>query len=47
MALVLFDLDNTLLTGDSEEAWTEYIKEQGLVGKEFFTKKSNLTKTTD
>ena len=42
MALVLFDLDNTLLTGDSEEAWTRYLKEQGLVGQEFFKKKSNL-----
>ena len=39
MALVLFDLDNTLLTGDSEEAWTWYLKEQGLVGQEFFKKK--------
>ena len=39
MALVLFDLDNTLLTGDSEEAWTRYLKEQGLVGQEFFKKK--------
>ena len=44
MALVLFDLDNTLLTGDSVEAWTEYIKEQGLVGKEFFTQKIQFDK---
>ena len=39
MALVLFDLDNTLLTGDSEEAWTLYLKKQGLVGQEFFKRK--------
>lgn len=31
MALALFDLDNTLIAGDSDHAWGEFIVEQGLV----------------
>lgn len=31
MTLALFDLDNTLLNGDSDHAWGEYIVDQGLV----------------
>ena len=30
-ALALFDLDNTLLTGDSEVLWVEYLLAQGLL----------------
>jgi HAD superfamily hydrolase (TIGR01490 family) len=29
MELVLFDLDNTLLAGDSDVAWTQYLIEEG------------------
>jgi len=29
--LALFDLDNTLLAGDSDHAWGEFLIEQGLV----------------
>lgn len=31
MALAIFDLDNTLLGGDSDHAWGEFLVEQGLV----------------
>lgn len=35
MALAIFDLDNTLLGGDSDHAWGEFMAEKGLVGKEY------------
>ncbi len=31
MALAIFDLDNTLISGDSDHAWGEYLVEQGQV----------------
>jgi phosphoserine phosphatase len=31
MTLAIFDLDNTLLAGDSDHAWGEYLMEQGHV----------------
>jgi HAD superfamily hydrolase (TIGR01490 family) len=37
MALVLFDLDNTLLAGDSDYLWGEFLGEQGLVDPTFYT----------
>lgn len=33
MALALFDLDNTLLAGDSDYLWGEFLTEQGIVDK--------------
>ncbi len=36
MALALFDLDNTLLAGDSEHAWGEYMIEIGAVEEDGF-----------
>ncbi len=33
MALAIFDLDNTLLAGDSDHAWGEFLVEQGLVNR--------------
>lgn len=30
MRLAIFDLDNTLLAGDSDHAWGEFLIEQGL-----------------
>jgi HAD superfamily hydrolase (TIGR01490 family) len=36
MALALFDLDNTLLAGDSEHAWGEFLIEIGAVDEETF-----------
>ncbi len=31
MALAIFDLDNTLIAGDSDHAWGEFLVEQGIV----------------
>jgi HAD superfamily hydrolase (TIGR01490 family) len=36
VALALFDLDNTLLAGDSEHAWGEFLVEIGAVDEETF-----------
>ena len=36
MALALFDLDNTLLAGDSEHAWGEFLVEVGAVEERTF-----------
>lgn len=36
MALAIFDLDNTLLAGDSDHAWGEFLVEQGLVDREIY-----------
>jgi HAD superfamily hydrolase (TIGR01490 family) len=35
MTLALFDLDNTILDGDSEWIWSEFLYHQGIVGKDF------------
>ena len=31
MELTLFDLDNTLLNGDSDYAWAQFLIEQGVL----------------
>ena len=36
MSLAIFDLDNTLLRGDSDHAWGEFLVEQGAVDGERF-----------
>ena len=36
MTLALFDLDNTLLAGDSDHAWGEFLVEEGLVDAEAY-----------
>jgi len=36
MALALFDLDNTLLAGDSDYLWGEFLTEQGIVDRETY-----------
>ncbi len=36
MPLAIFDLDNTLLAGDSDHAWGEFACEQGLADPEIF-----------
>lgn len=36
MSLAIFDLDNTLLRGDSDHIWGEYLVEQGVVEPERF-----------
>lgn len=41
MNLALFDLDNTLLHGDSDHAWGEFLVERGLVNSETFRAKND------
>ncbi len=36
MSLALFDLDNTLIAGDSDHAWGEFLIEEGLVDAESY-----------
>lgn len=36
MVLALFDLDNTLLRGDSDHAWCEFLVEKGVLGGEAY-----------
>jgi phosphoserine phosphatase len=36
MKLTLFDLDHTLLTGDSDVLWCDFLIEQGLLERESF-----------
>ncbi len=36
MALAIFDLDNTLLGGDSDHAWGEFLVQKGIVGGEAY-----------
>ena len=40
MALAIFDLDNTLLAGDSDQAWGEYVCETGLVDGESYRREN-------
>ncbi|WP_323751867.1 HAD family hydrolase [Marinobacter sp.] len=36
MTLAIFDLDNTLLAGDSDHAWGEFLVEEGMVDAEVY-----------
>ena len=36
MQLALFDLDNTLLTGDSDSGWIAYLVDQGILDRQTF-----------
>ncbi|MBP8867075.1 MAG: HAD family hydrolase [Propionivibrio sp.] len=36
MQLALFDLDNTLLTGDSDSGWISYLVDQGILDRQTF-----------
>ena len=38
MALAIFDLDNTLLNGDSDHAWGQFLVDRGLVDAEAYQK---------
>lgn len=40
MNLALFDLDNTLLSGDSDFEWSQFLIEQGVLDKELFEAKN-------
>lgn len=40
MILALFDLDNTLLNGDSDFEWAQFLIEQGMLDRELFEAKN-------
>ncbi|MGI9570920.1 MAG: HAD family hydrolase [Desulfobulbia bacterium] len=40
MTLALFDLDNTLLSGDSDYAWGEFLVEKGIVDAQYYAHKN-------
>ena len=42
MTLAIFDLDNTLLNGDSDHAWGEFLVQQGIVNEEEFKNTNDL-----
>jgi len=41
MTLALFDLDNTLICGDSDHAWGQFVAAKGLVDAEQFARKND------
>jgi HAD superfamily hydrolase (TIGR01490 family) len=41
LTLAIFDLDNTLLSGDSDHAWGEFLVERGLVDGERYKSENN------
>lgn len=41
MALAIFDLDNTLISGDSDHGWGQFLVEQGLVDAQLFKEKND------
>ena len=41
MALAIFDLDNTLINGDSDHGWGEFLVEQGLVDAQLYKEKND------
>lgn len=42
MSLALFDLDNTLIAGDSDYLWNEYLAEAGIIDAEAYQQKNHL-----
>ena len=41
MKLALFDLDNTLLSGDSDFEWAQFLIEQGVLDRELYEARNN------
>jgi HAD superfamily hydrolase (TIGR01490 family) len=41
MKLALFDLDNTLLHGDSDYEWAQYLIEQGVLERDYYEARNN------
>lgn len=42
MTLAIFDLDNTLLNGDSDHAWGEFLVQKGIVDAEIYQQANDL-----
>mgnify|MGYP001390862231 FL=1 len=40
MALAIFDLDNTLLAGDSDYLWGLFLAEQGIVDRDYYEREN-------
>lgn len=40
MSIAIFDLDNTLLNGDSDYLWGQFLVEQGMVDGEWYTREN-------
>ena len=40
MALAIFDLDNTLLSGDSDHLWGQFLARKGIVDGESYEKEN-------
>jgi HAD superfamily hydrolase (TIGR01490 family) len=40
LALAIFDLDNTLISGDSDYLWGVFLGEQGIVDKKYYTREN-------
>ncbi len=38
--LAIFDLDNTLIAGDSDHAWGEFLVKKGVVDKQYYSEKN-------
>ena len=41
MNLALFDLDNTLLAGDSDYEWAQFLIETGVLDRDTYEKRNN------
>ncbi|RLP55402.1 MAG: HAD family hydrolase [Ketobacter sp.] len=41
MSLAIFDLDNTLLNGDSDHAWGEYLVQKGIVEEAWYRRQND------
>ena len=41
MALAIFDLDNTLIAGDSDHRWGEFLVEKGIVDAALYQKEND------
>jgi HAD superfamily phosphoserine phosphatase-like hydrolase len=41
LALAIFDLDNTLIAGDSDHSWGQFLVDQKLVDAEYFKQKND------
>ena len=42
MNIALFDLDNTLINGDSDYEWGNFLVENNYVDKEYYQKKNDI-----
>jgi HAD superfamily hydrolase (TIGR01490 family) len=41
MTLAIFDLDNTLINGDSDHSWGQFLVDEGIVNREFYQSRND------